>query len=181
MKIESLKTKYTKVVVPEMKKQFGYANMFEVPKIKKVVINTGIGKITKEQDKVDEIVQALTDIAGQKPVKNKALKAISGFKLREGQEVGVMVTLRGKRMWQFIDRLVNISLARTRDFQGINKTAVDQSGNINIGIREHIIFPEIVPEKVKHIFGFQITVVTTATSQEQGMALFRLIGFPIKQ
>lgn len=181
MKIETLKTKYEKIVVPEMKKQFGYANMFEVPQIKKVVINTGIGKIAKEQDKIDEVIRGLTDIAGQKPVKNKALKAISGFKMREGQEVGVMVTLRGKRMWQFVDRLVNISLARTRDFQGINKSAVDQSGNINIGIREHIIFPEIVPEKVKHVFGFQVNIITTATSQEQGLALFRLLGFPIKQ
>lgn len=180
MNIIPTKDKYTKTAIAEMKKKFSYKNVMAVPRIKKVVVNVGIGKIAKENDKIEEVVNSITAITGQKPVKVKAKKAISGFKVREGMEVGVKATLRGKRMWQFIDRLVNSTLPRTRDFQGINKRAVDQKGNLNIGIKEHMIFPEISPERVKHTFGLQVTVSTDARTQEEGLELFRLLGFPIK-
>ncbi len=151
-----------------------------MPRIKKAVVNVGIGKITKENDKVEEVINSIAAITGQKPLKTKARKAISGFKVREGMEVGVKVTLRGKRMWQFIDRLINATLPRTRDFQGINRKSIDKGGNMNIGIKEHLIFPEISPEKTRHVFGLQITVSTDAKSQEEGFELFKLLGFPIK-
>ena len=180
MKIVTAKDKYAQTAVSEMKKQFGYKSSMAVPRIEKVVVNVGIGKITKEGEKINEVVSSIEAITGQKAVKTKAKKAISGFKVREGMEIGVKVTLRGKRMWQFIDRVINATLPRTRDFQGINKRAVDSKGNLNIGIREHVIFPEISPEKVRHIFGLQITVATSAQTQDEGLALCKLIGFPIK-
>ena len=180
MKIIPTKEKYIKTVATEMKKKFGYKSIMAVPQIKKVIVNVGIGKIVKENDKIEEVVNAITAITGQKPVKTKAKKAISGFKIREGMEVGVKVTLRGARMWNFIDRLVSATLPRTRDFQGINRKAVDQRGSINIGIKEHTIFPEISPERVKYIFGMQVTISTNARSQEEGLELFKLLGFPIK-
>jgi large subunit ribosomal protein L5 len=180
MNITPAKEKYTKVAVAEMKKKFSYKSVMAVPRIQKVVVNVGIGKIVKENDKIEEIVSALTAITGQKPVKTKAKKAISGFKIREGMEIGVKVTLRGARMWQFIDRVVAATLPRTRDFQGLNRKAVDMGGNLNIGIKEHLIFPEISPEKVKHTFGMQITVSTNAHSQAEGLELFKLLGFPLK-
>jgi len=181
MKMISVKSKYAEKVVAKMKKKFGYKNDLEVPRIQKVVINSGIGKISKENDKIEEVIRSLSEIAGQKTIKTKAKKAISGFKVREGMDVGVAVTLRGKKMWWFIDRLINVALPRTRDFQGIDKKSVDSGGNLNIGIKEHMIFPEIIPEKVKHIFGFQINIVSTAKNREEGMELLKLLGFPIKQ
>ncbi|HPN54337.1 MAG TPA: 50S ribosomal protein L5 [Candidatus Moranbacteria bacterium] len=180
MNIISTKEKYTKIATPEMKKKFGYKSTMAMPRIKKAVVNVGIGKITKENDKVEEVINSIAAITGQKPLKTKARKAISGFKVREGMEVGVKVTLRGKRMWQFIDRLINATLPRTRDFQGINRKSIDKGGNMNIGIKEHLIFPEISPEKTRHVFGLQITVSTDAKSQEEGFELFKLLGFPIK-
>ena len=180
MNIVSAKEVYSKKAVSEMTKTFGYSNTMAVPRVMKVVVNVGIGKIVKEGDKIDEIVESLRAITGQQPVKTKAKKAISGFKVREGMEVGVKVTLRGTRMWNFIDRLIHVTLPRTRDFQGINRKAVDESGNLNIGIKEHAIFPEISPEKVRHLFGLQITVATTAKSQKEGLELFKLLGFPLK-
>ncbi|NTV41294.1 MAG: 50S ribosomal protein L5 [Candidatus Moranbacteria bacterium] len=180
MKITPAKDKYAKTVAVEMQKKFGYKSVMAVPRIKKVVVNVGIGKIVKENDKIEEVVNSLTAITGQKPVKTKARKAIAGFKTREGMEVGVKVTLRGVRMWQFIDRLIVATLPRTRDFQGIGRKSVDTNGNINIGIKEHLIFPEISPERVKYTFGLQVTISTSATSQEQGLELFKLLGFPLK-
>ena len=180
MNIIPAKDKYNKVAAIEMKKKFGYKSVMAVPRIKKVVVNVGIGKIVKEGEKIEEVVNSIAAITGQKPVKTKARKAISGFKVREGMEIGVKVTLRGTRMWQFIDRLISATLPRTRDFQGINRKAVDKGGSLNIGIREHMIFPEISPEKVKHAFGLQITVSTDAKTQEEGLELFKLLGFPIK-
>jgi len=180
MKIIPAKEKYSKTVAIEMQKKFGYKSVMAVPRIQKLVVNVGIGKIVKENDKIEEVVNTLTVITGQKPVKTKAKKAIAGFKTREGMEVGVKVTLRGARMWQFIDRLIVATLPRTRDFQGIGRKSVDTCGNINIGIREHLIFPEISPERVKYIFGLQVTISTSAVSQEQGLELFKLLGFPLK-
>lgn len=176
----SLKDKYKKEAVPVLKQKFGYANNLAVPRILKVVVNAGIGKINKESEKVEEIINSIAEITGQKPIKTKAHTAISGFKIRQGLEIGVKATMRGKRMWQFLERLVNIALPRTRDFQGLEEKSVDQSGNLNIGIKEHIIFPEISAEKVKNIFGFQVTAVTNAKSHKEGIALFKALGFPIK-
>lgn len=180
MNIVSAKEAYNKKAVVEMTKHFGYPNVMAVPRVTKVIVNVGIGKIVKENDKIEEIIESLRVITGQQPVKTKSRKAIAGFKVREGMEIGIKVTLRGKRMWDFIDRLVHATLPRTRDFQGINRRAVDAGGNINIGIREHMIFPEISPEKVRHIFGMQITVVSTAKTQAEGLELFKLLGFPLK-
>lgn len=178
--IKSAKIKYNQNVVPEMKEKFGYANDLAVPKIEKTIVNIGIGKCHEEKDKVEEIVNGLQAITGQRPIKTKARKAISGFKVRENMEIGLKVTSRGKRMWDFIDRLINVALPRTRDFQGISADSVDQNGNLNIGIKEHIIFPEIFPEQVKNIFSLQVTLVTTAKNKKEGLELFKLLGFPIK-
>ncbi len=180
-KIISTKIKYKESVVPEMKKIFGYSNDLAVPRIKKCVINIGTGKILKEPDKIEEIVNSMREISGQKPVKTKARKAISGFKIRQGLEIGVKVTLRGKMMWNFIDHLVNFALPRTRDFQGIDLKSIDSNGNMNLGIKEHIIFPEISPERVKNIFSFQVNISTNSKSKKESTELFRLLGFPMKQ
>lgn len=180
MEIISTKIKYNEMVVPEMKKLFGYTNSMAVPKITKCVINVGTGKILKETEKIDEIVAAFTEISGQKPVKTKAKKAIAGFKIRIGLEIGVKATLRGRRMWNFIDHLVNFALPRTRDFQGIDLKTIDSNGNMNLGIKEHIIFPEIFPERVKNIFSFQVNVTTTAKNKKEAIELFKLLGFPLK-
>jgi large subunit ribosomal protein L5 len=176
----NLKEKYNQEAVPAMKQKFGCKSTLAVPRILKVVVNTGVGKFNKESEKIEEIAAAIAEITGQKPVKTKAHVAISGFKIRQGLEIGIKVSLRGKRMWQFLERLVNIALPRTRDFQGIDEKSVDQHGNLNIGIKEHIIFPEISAEKVKNIFGLQITVVTNAKNKEEGKALFKMLGFPIR-
>lgn len=173
--------KYRKEAVPELQKEFQYVNAMAIPTIQKVIVNVGTGKFLKDGKKVDEIVETITQVTGQKPVQTKSKKSIAGFKLREGQEVGVKVTLRGKRMWQFLDRLLNATLPRIRDFQGLKTTVVDQGGNCNIGLREHMIFPEIVQEKVQAIFGLQITIVSTAKTREEATVLFRKIGVPIKK
>lgn len=177
--MKSLKEKYNKEVVPEMKKKFGLKNNFQVPRIEKVVVNTGIGKFIKDSNMIKDVVQSMTEITGQKPMLAKARLSIAGFKIREGQEVGVKVTLRGRRMWDFLDRLVGAAIPRVRDFQGIKESAVDSDGNLNIGIKEHVIFPEILPENVKHMVSFQVTVVTSVKNREKGMELFRLLKFPI--
>lgn len=178
--MQSLKIKYEKEAVPAMMEKFGYKNKMAVPRLSKVVVNAGTGKFIKETDKIEEVINGIAEITGQKPVKTKARKAISGFKIRQGLEIGAKITLHGKRMWQFIERLVNAALPRTRDFQGIEKKSIDEKGNLNIGIREHTIFPEISAEKVKNIFSFEISVVSTAKSREEGRELFKLLGFPIK-
>ncbi len=178
--MQSIHEKYNKIAVAEMKKQFKLTNDFEVPRIKKAVVNIGVGKFLNDNAKVDDIFKALEIITGQKPLKTKARKSIAGFKIREGLEVGMKVTLRGTRMWDFIERMVSAALPRVKDFHGIELSAVDTEGNLNIGIKEHLIFPEILPEQVKNIFPFQVTIVTSAKSKEEGLALFRVLGFPIK-
>jgi len=178
--IKSAKIKYNEEIVSKMKKKFGYRNNLAVPRIEKIIVNSGIGKFQSEQDRIEEIVKNLQSITGQKPVKTKARKAIAGFKIRENMEVGIKVTLRGKRMWDFMDRLINIALPRTRDFQGISSSSVDENGNLNIGIREHIIFPEIFSEQVKNIFSLQVTIVTAAKNKKESAELFKLLGFPIR-
>ncbi len=181
MKQGFTQTKYTKEAVPELQKEFQYSNVMAVPTIKKVIVNVGTGKFLKDGKKVDEILETIMLVTGQKPVQTKSKKSIAGFKLREGQEVGVKVTIRGRRMWQFLDRLINATLPRIRDFQGLKMSIVDQGGNCNIGLREHMIFPEIVQEKVQAVFGLQITIVSTAKTKEEAMVLFRKIGVPIRK
>jgi large subunit ribosomal protein L5 len=176
-----LKEKYGKEVVKSFRDKFSVENRMAVPKILKVVINTGIGKYIKEKEAVDEIVDSLKVISGQKPVLAKAKKSISGFKIRQGQEVGVSVTLRGERMWHFLERLIFSALPRVRDFRGIDGKNIDKQGNLNVSVKEHIVFPEIVAENVRNVFSFQVTVVNTAKDDKEGLELFKMLGFPIKE
>lgn len=171
--------KYNKEVVPALKKEFGYVNVMAVPKITKVVVNIGTGRIVRESKTVEAMARDLALMTGQNPIKTKAKKAIASFKTRKGLEIGLKVTLRGKRMYDFVDRLINIVLPRTRDFRGIKLSSVDKFGNLTLGVKEHIVFPEVVLESSKMIFGLGITVVTDAKSKEEAEKLFRLIGFPL--
>lgn len=180
MTLPRLLTKYRKVVIPEMMAKFGYKNVMAVPKIVKSVLNVGFGKLTKETKTIERIQIDLAKITGQKPVLKKAKKSIAGFKLREGVDIGAMVTLRGRRMYDFIDRLVSIALPRSRDFRGINPDSFDQRGNLNIGIKEHNIFPEVTYESLKDIFGLEVTITTNAKSKKEGAELLKLLGFPIR-
>lgn len=176
-----IKEKYNKEAIAEMKKQFGFTNVFQVPKIEKVVVNVGIGRFIKDSALVKEVFNSLIVITGQKPVMTKSKKSIAGFKTREGLEIGIKVTLRGKRKWEFLDKLVGSAIPRIRDFHGLKISSVDSAGNLNIGIKDHLIFPEISPEQVKVSFGMQVNITTNAKNQEQGLALFRLLGFPIEK
>lgn len=181
MNMPSKKKIYSEKVVPALKEELGIKNALAIPRVGKVVVNVGTGKILKDSKRVDDVVASLEAITGQKVLQTKARKAIAGFKTREGLEVGARVTLHGARMWDFLDRLFNVALPRVRDFQGIPKSAIDQSGNCNIGIKEHVVFPEIVPERVQNIFSFQVNIVTTAKNKKEGEALFRLLGLPLSQ
>ncbi len=182
----ALKEKYNKEVIPAMVEKFGYKNVNQTPKIEKVVINVGFGRdaTTKSGEELKRLVSGIVDdlsvITGQKPSMRRARKSIAGFKLREGLVIGAKVTLRGPRMYDFLDRLVHIALPRSRDFRGLNDKSFDDKGNMSIGIKEQIIFPEVSVEKLRNIFGFQITVKTTASNREEGIELLRLLGFPIK-
>lgn len=162
-----------------LQKELGLANVMLVPTIDKVVVNIGIGKFLKNTEGLEEVEKGLAAITGQKAVFTKASKSLAGFKIRQGQDVGIKVTLRGARMWDFLDRLVGVALPRVRDFQGIALSAVDHGGNLNIGIKEHTIFPEIVAEHVRNPFGMQVTVVSTARSKADAEKLFQTLGFPI--
>lgn len=179
MKTANIKERYQKAL-PELSKSLGITNPMALPKVAKVVVNVGVGKILKDSKRVDEVVASLEKITGQKVVMTRARKAIAGFKIREDLEIGARVTLHGDRMWSFLDRLFTIALPRVRDFQGLHKNVIDSYGNANIGVKEHAVFPEIVPETVQHLFSFQVNIVTTATNKEQGVALFRLIGLPLQ-
>lgn len=176
-----LQDKYKKEIVPELKKKFGYKNIFQIPKMEKVVINVGVGRNTKDKGFVENVENTLTRITGQKPVLNKAKKSISAFKIREGMVVGVSVVLRRKKMYDFVEKLINISFPRIRDFRGISETIIDAQGNLNIGFKEHLSFPEIKADEVENVHGLEVTVVTNAKSEEEGLELFRLLGFPFKK
>lgn len=180
--MDDLKQKYIKEVIPAMKQKFGYQNNMAVPKIKKVIVNIGTGSSAlKDEKALETISKDLILITGQKPVSTLTKKAISGFKIRQGMKVGLKVTLRGKRMFDFLSRLINIALPRTRDFRGLLSKSVDEGGNLTIGIKEHIIFPEISQEDIKRIFGLEVTIVTDAKNREKALELFKLLGFPIKK
>jgi large subunit ribosomal protein L5 len=175
-----LKEKYQKEAVPAMKQKFGYRNDLVVPRIEKAVVNVGIGAYSKDEKAQEEISRDLALITGQKPMVTLAKKDISAFKIRQGLPVGLKITLRGKRMYDFVERLINVVLPRTRDFRGLESKSIDQNGSLTIGIKEHIIFPEISQEDLKRIFGMEITIATNAKDKERALELFKLLGFPIK-
>ena len=172
------KERFNTELRPALKDELGLANIMQVPRLEKIVINMGVGEAVKDGRMLEAAVADLTTIAGQKPVVTKARKSIAGFKLREGQEIGVKVTLRGDRMWEFLDRLVSLALPRIRDFRGLNANAFDGHGNYTLGVTEQLIFPEIDYDKVAQVRGMDITVVTTATTDEEGRALLVALGFP---
>ncbi len=172
--------KYKKEVIDKLKEKFGKTNSLSVPKLEKVIVNVGLGPYMKEKDKLEEIEKNITAITGQKPVYTRAKKSIAGFKLREGMIVGMRVTVRGKRMYDFIDKLINVSLPRVRDFRGLSEKSVDKSGNLTIGFKEILAFPEIRSDKINVINGLEVTIKTTSKNREEGLELFRMLGFPFK-
>jgi len=175
-----LMEKYNKEIVPALKEKFGYKNVNAVPKIKKVVLNVGINSNKKDAKFFDVVESVLTRISGQKPVKTRARKSISNFKIREGMVVGMMVTLRGKRMYDFLEKLLSITFPRVRDFRGISTKIIDKQGNLNFGFKEFIAFPEIGVDEVENMHGVEVSVQSTAGNKEVGEALNRLLGFPFK-
>ena len=181
-----LKEKYKKEVVSALQKKFGYSSVMAVPRIERVIVNTGFGRLiatrTGEEHRktLSAITADISAIAGQHAVLTKAKHSIAGFKLRQGAPVGAKVTLRGARMYDFLDRFINVVLPRSRDFRGLDSSVIDKNGNFSFGIREHIFFPEISPEKTKDIIGLQITITTTAKNKEEGVELFKALGFPLK-
>ncbi len=177
---QRLKKQYVETIVPTLMKKFQYKNIHEVPKIEKIVINRGIGSASQNQKMVDSALKELGMIAGQKGVITRSKKAIASFKLREQMPVGVAVTLRGNRMYGFLDRLINLALPRVRDFQGINPRSFDKKGNYSLGLEEQLMFPEIEYDKIDQIRGMDISIVTTATKQEEGLSLLQEFGLPFK-
>lgn len=173
-----LKEIYLQQVVPKMKEKFGYKNNFQVPKIEKIVVNTGISSSIYGTKAVEQIFKDLMAITGQRPLATKARKAISGFKIKKGQQVGMKVTLRGKRMYDFLDKLINIALPRTRDFKGVTSN-FDKKGNLTLGFREQVVFPE-AEESSDTLFGLEVTIVTTAKNAEEAQELLSLLGMPFK-
>lgn len=172
---------YNNEIVEAMMKKFNYTNVMQVPKIEKVVINMGVGEAKENQKLMDSAVKDLTTISGQKPLVTKAKKSVAAFKVREGMNIGTKVTLRGKRMYEFLDRLINLSLPRVRDFRGVNPNSFDGRGNYAMGIKEQLIFPEIEYDKVDKIRGMDIIVVTTANTDEEARELLTQFGMPFKK
>jgi len=175
-----LRKKYTDEVVPQLMKDFGFGNVMQVPKLDRIVVNMGLGEAVQNAKVIESATHELAAITGRKPVVTKAKKSIATFKLREGMPIGVMVTLRGEQMYDFLDRLVALALPRTRDFKGISPKSFDGRGNYTLGIREQIIFPEINYDKVDRIKGMNVTFVTTAETDEQGRALLKSLGMPFR-
>lgn len=176
-----LKEKYKKEISKKMQETFAYSNIFEIPRIQKVVVNVGMGRHSKEKLYIDNVVKSLTAISGQKPVLTKAKKAISSFKIREGMVVGACVTMRGDRMYEFLEKLINVTFPRVRDFRGILEKNVDKTGNLNIGFKEHSAFPEIRADQVDNLFGLEINIACSAKNHKEGVELYKLMGFPFKQ
>ena len=176
-----LRTKYSQEVVAGLQEQFGYANPMQVPRIVKVVVNMGVGDAAKDSKLIEGAIRDLTAITGQKPQVTKARKSIAQFKLREGMPIGTHVTLRGNRMWEFLDRLTSLALPRIRDFRGLNGKQFDGNGNYTFGLNEQSMFHEINQDKIDRVRGMDITVVTTATNDDEGRALLKALGFPFKE
>jgi large subunit ribosomal protein L5 len=178
--MSNLRTHYKEEIAPKLVEKFGYKNPMQVPKLKKMVLNMGLGEAIQDIKLLDAAVEELTLIAGQKPVVRRARKSIASFKLRAGMPIGCSVTLRGNRMYDMFTRLVNVALPRVRDFRGVSGKCFDGRGNYSMGIKEHIIFPEIEYDKINRIKGLNVTVVTTAETDEEGKELLRLMGMPFK-
>lgn len=178
--MSQLKERYEKEIAPQLQEQFNFNNAYQIPRLEKVVLNMGLGEAIQNMKILDTAVEELKAIAGQKPVITRAKKSIAAFKLREGMPIGCMVTLRRKHMWDFLNKLVNIALPRVRDFRGISGKAFDGNGNYSLGIKEHIIFPEIDYDKIDKIKGLNVSIVTSAQSDEEGKALLKLLGMPFK-
>jgi len=176
-----LRQHYKKNVVPALVKEFGYKNVMAVPKIQKVSVNIGLGEATQNAKLMDGAVNELGQIAGQKPVVTKAKKSIAAFKLREGMSIGAMVTLRGDRMYEFLDRLMNVALPRVRDFRGVSSKSFDGRGNYTLGVRDQLIFPEIDYNKVEKVKGMNISITTSAKTDAEGLALLKQMGMPFRQ
>jgi large subunit ribosomal protein L5 len=175
-----LKTRYRNEVIAQLSNEFGFKNKMQIPTLSKVIINMGVGEAAKDSKLIEGAVRDLTTITGQKPIVTKARKSIANFKLREGQPIGAHVTLRGDRMWEFMDRLLSISLPRIRDFRGLSPKQFDGSGNYTFGLTEQVVFPEIEQDKLDRVRGMDITIVTSAKNDDEGRALLRALGFPFR-
>ena len=173
-----LKQRYREEVVPQLMSELGLGNRMQVPRLEKVVINMGVGEAVRDARQLDGALEDLAVITGQRPVVTKARKSIAGFKLREGMSIGAKVTLRGDRMWEFVDRLVSLALPRIRDFRGLNPKSFDGHGDYTLGVTEQLIFPEVDYDKVVNVRGMDITIVTTATTDDEGRAFLAALGFP---
>jgi large subunit ribosomal protein L5 len=176
-----LKARYREEILPALRDEFGYANVMQVPGLTKIVVNMGVGEAARDSKLIEGAVKDLTAITGQKPQVTKARKSIAQFKLREGMPIGAHVTLRGDRMWEFLDRLLALALPRIRDFRGLNATQFDGRGNYTFGLTEQVMFHEIDQDKIDRSRGMDITVVTTATNDDEGRALLKHLGFPFKE
>lgn len=177
----SIYKKYQEVSIPALKEKFGYKNNIAVPKIQKVSINVGINAKNTESNYVENVEDIVTRITGQKPIRTKAKKAVSAFKIREGMVVGIKATLRGQMMYDFLDKFVNISIPRIRDFRGLSIKSIDGQGNLTLGLKEHNVFPEIKTDEVERIYGMEISITTSAKTYEEGLELFRSLGFPFQK
>lgn len=173
--------KYKKEIVPALQKELVYKNVMQVPRLEKVTLNVGYGRFIRDKAYIEHVEKTLGLITGQKPVHNKAKKSISNFKIREGMNIGISVTLRGKRMYDFVDKLVTVVLPRVRDFRGLKPKSFDDKGNYTIGFKEQTAFPEIKGEAVDKIYGLEVTIVTNAKSKQEGLALLSQLGFPFKK
>ena len=178
--MDRLQEKYQNEVVPELNKKFGYKNVMELPKIEKIIINMGVGEAVGNPKALDAAVSDLTIISGQKPLLTRAKKSLAAWKLREGMPIGCKVTLRGVRMYQFLDKFMNVALPRVRDFRGVSDKAFDGRGNYAVGLKEQLIFPEIEYDKIDKIRGMNIVIVTTAKTDEEARELLKLMGMPFK-
>jgi len=176
-----LKEHYQDEIVSRLREQYDIANVMQVPRVEKVVVNVGVGDALDDAKALDAAVEDITTITGQRPVVTLARKSVANFKLREGRAIGVKVTLRGERMWAFLDRLMNIALPRTRDFRGVSPDSFDGRGNYTLGVREQLIFPEISYDSIEQVRGFEVTIVTTAPDDEQGRALLAGLGMPFRR
>ena len=177
----AIQERFRQDVVPALRKEFNYSNPMQVPTINKVVVNIGMGEVIQNAKAMDAAVADLATITGQRPVITRAKRSVAAFKLREGMQIGCMVTLRGDRMYYFLDKLINVALPRIRDFQGISPDAFDGRGNYTLGLREQLVFPEIDYDKVDKLRGMEITIVTTATTDQEGRRLLALLGMPFKK
>jgi len=176
--VPRLKDSYRNEVVPALMKEFGYRNVMEAPRLEKIVVNVGVGEALQNAKALDHTVQDITIITGQQPIVTRAKKSIAGFKLREGMTVGVKVTLRGNRMYDFLDRLCNVALPRRRDFRGVSPDSFDGRGNYSLGLREQLVWPEIDYDSIDKVRGMEMSVVTTAKTDEEGRSLLQLLGMP---